>query len=196
MKKTTWLKVLAFALPLAGCELLEEWRPGGGGPGGPAPGGGTGPACTAIGCHDGAYLTVRAMNGLAAGPHTVEIQAGSDPLRTCTFDVPAGGPGPGGVSASCTPGVMLYISPRVTCTEMTSGAATSQTCVPVPGQFEEHINVQGTPAFVRVIQRAGTETVLERTEMLTYKAATPNGPMCGPVCNQAHVTWEIANRPL
>jgi hypothetical protein len=151
-------------------------------------------ACTAIGCEDGVSITLRPREGtFPAGKHTVFIAtAEGGPVKRCTFTPPTDAQVSGGfVAADCTGGVMLSVSPRVTCTTMQSGQAVSQSCTPIPGQFEERIFLRGTPARVRIIQSA-QETFVDQELTPTYANARPNGPDCEPLCRQASTEWEFS----
>jgi hypothetical protein len=150
--------------------------------------------CTEIGCADGVSITLRPREGtFPAGKHTVFIAtAEGGPVKRCTFTAPTDVQVSGGfVAADCTGGVMLSVSPRVTCTTMQSGQAVSQSCTPIAGQFEERIFIRGTPARVRIIQSA-QETFLDRELAPAYADARPNGPECDPLCRQASTEWELS----
>jgi hypothetical protein len=150
--------------------------------------------CTAIGCEDGVSISLRPREGtFPAGKHSVLIAtAEGGPIKTCTFTAPTDVQVAGGfVAADCTGGVMLSVSPRVTCTTMQSGEAVSRTCTPIPGQFEQRIFIRGTPSRVRIIQKT-EETFVDRELTPSYADAQPNGPGCGPACRQANAEWEFS----
>jgi hypothetical protein len=75
---------------------------------------------------------------------------------------------------------------------MTSGAATSSSCRPIAGQLHAMLSLAGTPAQVVVdVSRNGVE-LSSRTVSLTYEVFQPNGPNCGPGCNEASATITVA----
>ncbi len=153
-----------------------------------------GQACTAIGCSDSFNVTLRPTAGeFPAGNHEVLITAEGSPVRTCTFTFPFAGPIESG---TCTPTgggpLFLTVSPLQSCTTMTSGQTASQTCVPIPGKFEERLTVPGLPAKVRITQRTlSGGTYFDREVTPTYEDAYPNGKACGAVCKQAGAAWEF-----
>ena len=137
-------------------------------------------------------MTIRPAAGVfPTGMHEVVIAVDSAPMQTCTFDFPIAGD-PGSVaSGSCNgDGVFLTVSPVQECTSRVDGNVASQTCRPVPGQFEERIQIQGNAAHVRITQRTiGGGKYLDQEVSATYAEVFPNGPRCGPVCKQAGVSW-------
>jgi hypothetical protein len=188
----TLVSALGFlTLATAGCELIDLIPPGGGSHPGTPP---VPPhACTAIGCSDQLMVRVQPQGGLLPrGSHTVTVTPENEPARTCQFVVTEGAapvPGVGGTApvASCSPGLWVWIFQKQTCTTSTNGQTASQTCVPVPGQWEEQITVNGTPVRAHLTQQVDGRLILEKDLRPTYKESRPNGPTCGPVCKQASV---------
>jgi hypothetical protein len=171
------LALLALAAGL-GCDSFDDLLKGGG------------QACTLIGCSDSFNVTVKPLAGeFPAGNHEVVITAEGSAPRTCTFKFPFPD---NAQSATCDGGVMLTVWPVQTCTTKNDGNTASQSCVPVPGKFEERLSIPGLPSKVRVTQRTlGGASYLDREATPSYADVYPNGKECGAVCKQDGAVWEF-----
>jgi hypothetical protein len=179
LMRRAWLGPLALSLALSACDA-DALLPGSKG-------------CTEIGCVDSLSVTVRPQEGsFPAGQHELFVAtAEGGPARHCTIALPGTGSN-GFATGTCVGGVSLSVSPQVTCTTSSSGNAVSQSCLPIPGKFEEQIGITGTPARVRIIQRTSTGTFIDRELAVTYKDTRPNGAGCPPLCRQASEQWTFA----
>jgi hypothetical protein len=150
-------------------------------------------SCTDVGCRSGVTVTVRPVAGtFPPGSHEVDIIAGSDPVVRCTFELSDNRSPNVGVTGVCTGNaVSVSVSPRSACTETVTDNARSLSCVPIPGQYEEVLTIDGTPSSVRILQRTSASTIIDRELAPTYKDTRPNGPDCDPLCHQATAEWEL-----
>jgi hypothetical protein len=148
--------------------------------------------CPTIGCFDQFSASVRRADGsFPSGSHRLEVLADGASL-TCAFTFPAADASGGGyVYAACPSGLMVNVSPALSCTDVTTGTAVSRRCDPIPGQFVESISLTGTPGQVHVWQYVDDAAVLDAAAAPTYQDAQPNGPECGSVCRQALVAWTM-----
>lgn len=142
--------------------------------------------CHMIGCHSGLRIRVaKGAHGFPLGTHKIAVTAG-DATLACSFvfDAPvvATGLEP---KVQCVPGLSLTFEMLVTCTD---GSA-EQVCMTTPGEFNEILEVAGTPGVVRVRQTADGTVVLDRTVTPSYITTQPNGPECSPICHQASLDW-------
>jgi hypothetical protein len=146
--------------------------------------------CTLVGCEDEFTATVTVdATMVAAGTHTVDVMANGTAM-TCTFSFPPD-PALGGTVAQCSSGVALVVGPAETCTTTQTDAAISEQCQPISGKFTETISVDGIPSAVHVQQLVGGTVILDETVSPTYQTNQPNGPNCGPICQQGNATWTI-----
>jgi hypothetical protein len=150
--------------------------------------------CTAVGCADGASVTVRSADGSwADGQYSLTITVDGR-VHICDTALPQDlATQPGQVTTlTCTPALSAVVLPEVTCTETRNGDGVSQSCVPIAGRRFFTIDVPATPSQLEVVmQRDGTE-LLRETRTLKYEEVYPNGPECGPACRQAAVTLTTA----
>src|SRR5687767_13173952 len=89
--RTLFTTLGLLALAAAGCELIDDVLPPGGG-GGPGPATPPTPprACTAIGCHDQLAVTVEPSGGtFPAGTHVITAEVPGQPARTCELVITA-----------------------------------------------------------------------------------------------------------
>jgi hypothetical protein len=149
-------------------------------------------ACTLIGCLDQFSASVQRADGsFPSGSHRVEVLADGASL-TCTFTFPAANASGGGyVYAACPSGLMVSVSPALVCTDVTTNAAVTHQCDPIPGQFVESISLTGTPGQVHVWQYVDDAAILDAAAAPTYQDSQPNGPECGPTCRQASASWTM-----
>jgi len=128
-------------------------------------------ACTLIGCEDQfmATLTVDATM-VPAGMHTVQVTA-DGVVASCAFQFPPDV----GLGVPCSSAFGLTIVPDQT----------------IAGRFTERITFSGTPSLVEVQQLVGGTVIFDQTVSPTYQMNQPNGPGCGPICEQANVLWTI-----
>ncbi len=144
-----------------------------------------GPWCTEIGCASGLFVTIATSDGtFPAGEHTVEVLL-DDRTQRCTFTVLQDG---GDISPSvrCDPDILVQIAPKTNCVETRTATSVRRNCTPIDGLFIEKLSIRHTPTFVRVVQRLGDVVLLDARLAPTYQMTQPNGPMCEPVCRQAH----------
>jgi hypothetical protein len=139
--------------------------------------------CTLIGCVDGLRIEITGADAaLPAGMHTIRATTPAG-TSSCTFTWPPESVANGwSVSAQCQAGLSVLISQKTVCT---ASDPTSSRCDPVPGQFQEAIQVSGTPASVELEERTGDTVLVSQTVTPTYRESRPNGPHCEPVCRQA-----------
>jgi hypothetical protein len=125
------------------------------------------------------------------GSYVLELDTGAETFA-CQFAIPNALPTRGSAqNVECTRPLSAFLSQRSACTEQRQGNAISQTCEPIPGEYELHVSLTATPTKLRVrIQRDG-EALLDREEQPKYETSRPNGPGCEPECTQARVALEI-----
>lgn len=142
--------------------------------------------CTDVGCHDQFTATVTVDATLVpAGTHTVNVMADGTAM-TCTFPFP-----PTDAVARCSGGLTVIVQAAAVCTTVQTDAAISDKCQAIDGKFTESIWVPGAPGVVQVQQLVGETILLDQTIAPTYQANQPNGPGCGPTCQQAGAAWTI-----
>jgi len=149
-------------------------------------------ACTEIGCTDQFSAAIEgASASLPPGMHRLDVVADGTTL-SCTFSVPVEPlPGGGLPAPTCSPGLMLFVGPAMTCTTFETDAAKGQRCEPIPDRVQERLSIAGTPAHVTVTQWAGDAMIFQQTAAPTYQLNRPNGPDCEPVCRQASAAWSL-----
>lgn len=155
--------------------------------------------CTAIGCGDGANITLRMPDDhWPAGSYELAFTIDGD-AHTCALIVPnETSDEPGRVmDLSCEPDFRALLVPTAECTGQRTGQAGSQTqepntdCEPIEGGWLLTASFYGVAESLRVTaQRDGT-TLLDRTEQLEYEESRPNGPDCEPLCRQANIALTI-----
>lgn len=170
MHGPTCFALALISLALTGCPLESK-------------------SCTAIGCSDGAFLTLAPGDApWPEGSYAIELET-PDAMHTCTITVPDDLPEqPGSVlTLPCEPQLSVSLMAEAVCTEQRSGDAISQSCTPVPDRWSLNATLEGTPDSLHVrVARDGAQ-VLEETLALDYEESRPNGPDCDPLCRQAHV---------
>jgi hypothetical protein len=138
-------------------------------------------ACTAIGCSNGATITIHNAD-FSTPPLAVTLEIDGQ-TRAC--------PAPArGQSANCGPDVAITHRERADCKEMRTATAVSVSCTP-NGTFEQVVAIQGTPARVAVALRQDLNEVGQRTFDLSYETVYPNGPDCDPGCKQTMASWPL-----
>jgi len=140
-------------------------------------------ACTTIGCVDEFALTIRHADGRPPS-EAVEVSDDMDDVvcPVVSLDQPY---------ASCSETISINLMEELSCTRYGSGGGSDgQTCVST-GRYELLVVVQGKPANVAVTLHDGDTIVAEKTFEPAYKAAQPNGPGCGPTCQQATELWAV-----
>jgi len=144
-------------------------------------------SCTLIGCSDVFVATVRSADGsFSSGAHRIETMV-DGVSATCRFTFPlATAQGGDTVLAQCGD-MTVMVRPEVTCTN----TATSSQCEPIPGKFIETITLLGTPAQVHVWQYVDDVPILDAAVAPSYMETQPNGPGCGPICQQASASWTL-----
>lgn len=150
-------------------------------------------SCTEIGCSDVAGVTIQTANGeWAAGEYALNVAFDAMASR-CTFTLPDDLPRLGSLSQlDCDTGLQAHFSQRAKCTEHKGpDGSSSQTCIPIPNQFDLEISQQGVPAKVSVELRLADAVLVDESHSLSYQDVQPNGPECGPVCRQASVKIAI-----
>lgn len=148
-----------------------------------------GHSCTEIGCSDQLSLTLR-PNDSAWSDGTYELAITvDDEERTCSFDVPADLPGLGSVAEiRCMPAPsMVWLQQDSTCMETRTNDAVSQTCTPIPGRFTLQTSFDGTPESIAIELERDGRALLSESREPSYSAFQPNGPDCGPGCQQAEI---------
>ncbi len=142
--------------------------------------------CTTIGCEDAFIVTgMLAVAMVPPGTHTVDVTADGNEM-VCMFAFPP----PGGIGA-CPSGLFVSVESAEDCTSVETDAALTQQCQPIPGELTETISVRGMPSMVRVQQLVGGTAILDQTFTPTYASVYPNGPACGPACQEANAQFSI-----
>ena len=149
-------------------------------------------ACSSVGCQDQLELTVTGPSAsLPSGLHRVDVTADGK-LLSCTFSFSPDTLAAGSlVSAQCSFGVTALVGPVFDCMTFDNGNAKGQRCVPMPEQFQERLQIAGTPAIVQVEQSVDGTVILQRSATATYTDNHPNGPDCEPTCRQATLALSL-----
>src|SRR5215831_2991282 len=141
--------------------------------------------CTLVWCQDQftAVVTV-SPTAIPAGTHTLDVTADGADL-SCMFTIPPTG---SAMAPTCTTGLSLYIASAQPCPP---ADAAGGTCLSIDRLLEETITVAGTPSTVRVRQLVGGTAILDQTVSPAYQVNQPNGPGCGPICQQGRADWSL-----
>jgi hypothetical protein len=148
-----------------------------------------------MGCLDSASLRLQsADNHWADGDYELTVTAG-DTSTTCSFSLPddfpsTGSPQPLTCDASIGHDVPI-LSQVHTCTETRTDDAVSQSCTPVADEYSLEIRLPGTPDSVEIQLKRDGATLIDDTQVLTYKETRPNGPGCDPLCRQVSVVVAV-----
>lgn len=145
-------------------------------------------SCTEIGCAGGVFVRVTPQGGIwQPGTYALELSLDDD-RSECEISIPDDLPARGAVtSVPCGEGIDVMLQQLAECTETRSGDSVSQSCEPIPGQYELRFFAFQEPDRLRLtLNRDGAE-LLSEDRRLTYAESRPNGPDCEPVCRQAQV---------
>jgi hypothetical protein len=168
------LVIFALTLGLYGCDELSH-------------------SCTAIGCNDGASITLRTDDWRwREGAHEIDFTFEGQ-TRTCSLRVPQDIPEESGrsIDLPCSMGFSALLIPRTRCTEERTGDAISQSCEEIPDQSYVSAGLQGVVDSLRVEVRRDGATIFDRTVSPEYRQERPNGPDCEPICQLAEVELTI-----
>jgi hypothetical protein len=148
--------------------------------------------CPNSNCQNQFAATVTAASAsLPSGIHRIDVTA-DGMMLSCTFAFPLETPPSAGTtSPECSFGLTAFVGPAVTCTAFENGGAKGLRCDPIPDQFQESLQIAGTPALVNVEQSVGGAVILQRSATPVYRDNMPNGPGCEPTCRQASAAWSI-----
>lgn len=121
-------------------------------------------ACTDMGCQSGLFIDLELRTSAS---YVVTLTAdGTD--YACVGAVPFDG------SESC---------------EAPFSMTLSGTALPADEQYIDGFSFDGTPAAVHFAVQRGGEEVLSEDLSPTYDTLQPNGPTCGPTCEQASASY-------
>lgn len=145
-------------------------------------------ACTEIACSD--HFSAKFTTATGAwidGRYELAVRADDRPVDTCSFRIPDQLPDGSGKGAfvRCGDGVQLNIVSQSQCQMGCDAGACWQSCTPIPGKFDGHLTIRGTPSRVELALVRDSQPILEETVNVTYEAVYPNGPECGGACRQA-----------
>lgn len=147
--------------------------------------------CTEIGCVDGVLFDLLPADGTwADGAYTLTVTFDGIEHR-CEFQLPDALPRSGSISSLDCGDLTAEIAPRVTCTETRNGGSVSQSCTPIPDQYDLLLSAYATPAESSITLARDGETILSDARTLDYDESRPNGEECEPACRQAHVELDL-----
>lgn len=147
-----------------------------------------GKACTDVGCLDGVWVTAAPASGeWPAGDYELELTLDGS-TQKCGFHLPDDLPTAGRVTTlDCGQGIQAGLEQRSECHETTSGNAVSQSCTPLPDQYELRFSLQSKPKSLGIALSRDGNVFFNDSVAPSYQISEPNGPECGPTCRQAHV---------
>lgn len=168
------LPLLALGLPIAFATFAAVATPGCSDDrhDGMMGSGGGQQACTAIGCDDGATITVAGVTKKGgAAPYALHVcvDAACADL-TVTADACHETPQAKGNTGSIV----------TSCSLDTSGAAVLVLRLPALGSATSHV-------VAASVQDATGALVFSKSQQVTFDTSRPNGPMCEPVCQRAQI---------
>jgi hypothetical protein len=147
--------------------------------------------CTDIGCVDSFSVRITSTEEWPSGEYIFEVTLDGVPTR-CTARLPEAVGASGTASSEsfvCTgaSNLSVFLSRETICTETRQGNSVSESCTPVPGpHYEFFASTAGKPTKISVsVSRDGTR--LSEEPEPDYQNVSPNGPECGPICDQALV---------
>jgi hypothetical protein len=158
-----------------------------------------GTSCTAIGCIDQASIELVSPTG-AWGVGSYELTATEEVATeggtsSCVLQIPAApSPTTPGL-ATCTGPLGLAFESDTTCQTFQNGQATGQRCASVPGHSHMTATVAGTPGQVRLTLARNGSQLLDTQLALAYHEFQPNGPQCGPGCQEASANLSVVGAP-
>jgi hypothetical protein len=148
--------------------------------------------CSTESCTDYASVFIDTNDGTwVDGEYSLELE-GDGAMYSCTFTTPDDAPDETGTSRplDCTPAIDAFLVPY--CESYEIGKPPSENCSPRPGKFYLEARIPGTPMNLHIVLNRGDETVLERTSFIPlYATVQPNGPECGPTCQQYGTGYTI-----
>ena len=134
--------------------------------------------CSTETCTDFARVVIETIDGTwVDGDYSLELEADDD-VYSCTFTTPDDAPDETSAwqPIDCTPTINANLVPLC---ESQHGVLipASESCSPLPGKFDLHAEVPGTPKKVHFVLTRGDESVLDRTmNIALYDTVQPNGP--------------------
>ena len=138
--------------------------------------------CSTESCTDYAKVGITTLDGTwVDGDYSLTLEA-DDAVYSCTFTTPDDAPDETGTRQpiDCTPTIEAFLAPFCDWYEVGSDS-----CNPLPGKFHLEARAPGTPKIVHVVLTRGDRTVLDHTWNIPYYGTVqPNGPDCGPTCQQ------------
>jgi len=142
--------------------------------------------CHEVGCADGVTVNLRPSQGvLPSGSYAFDLAAGAR-THACSFVVPDDLPELGTLTdVDCAPPLAVQIGPEAMCSEQRRGNSIDEACRPVPEHFVLQAHVEGTPPTLELRLTRDEAVLLEQVLTPSYETTRPNGPDCGPVCQEA-----------
>jgi hypothetical protein len=143
--------------------------------------------CSLVACSSGVFGTLRSESGdLADGHYTVNLTSGSS-ASECAFDIPEDLPSYGTVTpVECGAGAEMQLGRQTDCDD--------ESCFEIPNKWSLEFRVDDQPEHLGVRVMRNDVLLLESEPTLDYAQFFPNGPECGPVCDQADVELAFENR--
>jgi hypothetical protein len=167
--------LLALSAALVACATGPA--PHAAAPGPHEPGGDPGSQpCTTMGCVDGLTVDLLAPGGTwAPGHYVFEVKTPAG-ASTCEGDLPL---------PACEAG------PALKCSGPPIAIGASGCALPKEQHGFSSIDFPEGPAHVEVAIRRDRQPLAQIVLDPAYRTATPNGPVCGPVCRQARaaLSW-------
>jgi hypothetical protein len=144
-----------------------------------------GKACTLIGCSDQLSVRLKTEDSWPDGQYTLDLRV-EDSVERCVFTAPDDLPQNGALTQlACGTRVQAMIWPRTTCvTANHPDGSASNSCQPIPGQFEISLQVAGNPKRFGVELWRDDQSLASDTRQPQYERTYPNGPDCGEGCSQ------------
>jgi len=148
--------------------------------------------CTDIGCAGGVFVNLSPAGGVwQDGEYSLEI-ALDEREETCAFRIPDDLPASGSVSSlSCGQRISAQLVQRSTCEETRDRNSISQSCTPIPNQYELSLSAYTEPTTISLELARDGIVILNDSRTLAYQQSQPNGPGCGPVCRQAQLELSL-----
>lgn len=138
-------------------------------------------ACTEIGCIEAASIAINESDW-SYSELALELEVDGRRVR-CNSAMMGQG--------SCDDArVTVGAEELADCVETRTQNSASSSCAP-NGKFRHMVFMEGTPQRVAVSVTRPDGSTSQREFELEYQPHRPNGPECGPVCNQAKAQWTL-----
>jgi hypothetical protein len=138
-------------------------------------------SCTEVGCADGATIILKTPDDTWAEAQYRLTIVVDNATYVCSLQSPYITESIHRVECDATLGALSLVWRAVTVCEE-----------PVQDRFTLEAALPGTPKEVHVTFTRDDATLLDQSVPLSYETTRPNGPECGPICQQARVELTVS----